>query len=329
MTWGQQATNVKKAEVETAPKTLYDREYYRNLLTAKQSQKTSQVHRMALVAHENACKTGLALSFLDNEIAAGKKVAIIDIDNSASSTVDYVYPDKDNIMIIPILDEADDSVYHDDNSVDHHALVNKTKWFINLLAEEIEEAPDTWGGIIFDGGSTFLKWCEFAMRQSLLEKGVIENEADSFNQKEWRERNRMNRDVLDRLHALPVGKIYNTFHLKAIQEYMDDGTGKKVLMTTGERPDWEKGTMRRFSQQIFLSRYMKKADLAAGVKGDKSLNEGEWCVRATIEEMKGQKMEFVGSTHTVLSVDNGKVTWFGLPFLTDDGVKDDASDTTE
>ena len=329
MTWGQQATNVKKAEVETAPKTLYDREYYRNLLTAKQSQKTSQVHRMALVAHENACKTGLALSFLDNEIAAGKKVAIIDIDNSASSTVDYVYPDKDNIMIIPILDEADDSVYHDDNSVDHHALVNKTKWFINLLAEEIEEAPDTWGGIIFDGGSTFLKWCEFAMRQSLLEKGVIENEDDSFNQKEWRERNRMNRDVLDRLHALPVGKIYNTFHLKAIQEYMDDGTGKKVLMTTGERPDWEKGTMRRFSQQIFLSRYMKKADLAAGVKGDKSLNEGEWCVRATIEEMKGQKMEFVGSTHTVLSVDNGKVTWLGLPFLTDDGVKDDASDTTE
>ena len=329
MTWGQQATNVKKAEVETAPKTLYDREYYRNLLTAKQSQKTSQVHRMALVAHENACKTGLALSFLDNEIAAGKKVAIIDIDNSASSTVDYVYPDKDNIMIIPILDEADDSVYHDDNSVDHHALVNKTKWFINLLAEEIEEAPDTWGGIIFDGGSTFLKWCEFAMRQSLLEKGVIENEDDSFNQKEWRERNRMNRDVLDRLHALPVGKIYNTFHLKAIQEYMDDGSGKKVLMSVGERPDWEKGTMRRFSQQIFLSRYMKKADLAAGVKGDKSRNEGEWGVRASIEEMTGLTMECVGSTHTVLSVDNGKVTWFGLPFLTDDGVKDDASDTTE
>ena len=329
MTWGQGTTTTKKTVAEAAPKTLYDREYYRNLLTAKQSQKTSQVHRMALVAHENACKTGLALSFLNNEIDAGKKVAIIDIDNSASSTVDYVYPDKDNIMVIPILDESDDSVYHEDNSVDHHALVNKTQWFINLLAEEIEEAPDTWGGIIFDGGSTFLKWCEFAMRQSLLEKGVIENEDDSFNQKEWRERNRMNRDVLDRLHALPVAKIYNTFHLKAIQEYMDDGTGKKVLMTTGERPDWEKGTMRRFSQQIFLSRYMKKADLAAGVKGDKSLNEGEWCVRATIEEMKGQKMEYVGSTHTVLSVDNGKVTWFGLPFITDDEVKSDASDTTE
>jgi len=317
MAWGEQQTNTqgKTKKAQQAPATLYDREYYRQLLTTKQQKKSQQVHRMALVAHENACKTGLALSFLEEEINAGKKVAIIDIDNSAGQTVDYIYPNKPNIMVLPMLDESDDSIYNEDNSLNHHALVNKTKWFINLLAEEIEENPNAYGGIIFDGGSTFLKWCEFAMRQSLLSKGIIENEDDSFNQKEWRERNRMNRDVLDRLHALPVPKIYNTFHLKAVQQYMDDGTGKKVLMTVGERPDWEKGTMRRFSQQIFLSRYMKKPDMAAGVKGDKTLADGEWCVKATIEEMKGNKMEYVGSTHTVLSVGNGKVEWFGLPFI--------------
>ncbi len=323
MTWGTQGTAVKKAVVEQAPATLYDRDYYRNLLDG--NRKTTQKYRMALVAHENACKTGLALDLLDNEIKQGKKVVILDVDNSASSTVDYIYPDADNIMIIPLLDEADDSIYHEDNSIDHMALVNKTKWFINLLAEDIEKDPEAYGGIIFDGGSTFLKWCEFAMRQSLLAKGIIENEDDSFNQKEWRERNRLNRDVLDRLHALPVPKIFNTFHLKAVQQYMDDGTGKKVLMTVGERPDWEKGTMRRFSQQIFLSRYMKKADMAAGVKGDKSLNEGAWCVKATIEEMKGSNMEYVGSTHTVLSVNNGKVEWFGLPFLREKVSKDDGN----
>ena len=326
MTLGTQGTAVKKAVVEQAPATLYDRDYYRNLLDG--NRKTTQKYRMALVAHENACKTGLALDLLDNEIKQGKKVVILDVDNSASSTVDYIYPDADNITIIPLLDEADDSIYHEDNSIDHMALVNKTKWFINLLAEDIEKDPDAYGGLIFDGGSTFLKWCEFAMRQSLLAKGIIENEDDSFNQKEWRERNRLNRDVLDRLHALPVSKIFNTFHLKAVQQYMDDGTGKKVLMTVGERPDWEKGTMRRFSQQIFLSRYMKKADMAAGVKGDKSLNEGEWCVKATIEEMKGSNMEYVGSTHTVLSVNNGKVEWFGLPFLREKVSKDgDNTDT--
>ena len=171
MTWGTQGTSVKKAVVEQAPATLYDRDYYRNLLDG--NIKTTQKYRMALVAHENACKTGLALDLLDNEIKQGKKVVILDVDNSASSTVDYIYPDADNIMIIPLLDEADDSIYHEDNSIDHMALVNKTKWFINLLAEDIEKDPEAYGGIIFDGGSTFLKWCEFAMRQSLLAKGII------------------------------------------------------------------------------------------------------------------------------------------------------------
>ena len=61
MTWGQQTSTKTKTAVETAPKTLYDREYYRNLLTAKKTQKTTQVHRMALVAHENAARVSCVL----------------------------------------------------------------------------------------------------------------------------------------------------------------------------------------------------------------------------------------------------------------------------
>jgi hypothetical protein len=60
---------------------------------------------------------------------------------------------------------------------------------------------------------------------------------------------------------------------------------------------------------------MKKADPAAGVKGDKMLSDNEWLVKATIEEMKGNNMQFVGSTHTILGVRDGNVEWFGLPFL--------------
>ena len=86
-------------------------------------------------------------------------------------------------------------------------------------------------------------------------------------------------------------------------------------MTVGDRPDWDKGTMRKFSQQIFLNRYMKKADIAAGVKGDKKLADGEWAIRGTIEEMKGKHMEYVGTTHTILSIKDGKVEWTGLPFV--------------
>ena len=87
------------------------------------------------------------------------------------------------------------------------------------------------------------------------------------------------------------------------------------MMKVGEKPEWDRGTMRLFSQQIFLSRYMKRADSAAGVKADASLKDGEWVVKATIEEMKGQHMEHLGETHTILKVANGGVEWTGLPFL--------------
>ena len=313
MAWGEQAqkTAAKSNSEPTPVQTTFDRSYYLKQFKA-QSQQTE--NRMALVGHENTAKTGLAASFLDAEIQAGKSVYILDVDNSARSTLDYIYPDKDNIKVIPLLDEMDDSIFHDDNSINYMALIDKTKMYVNIIAGLIEDGEDV-GGVIFDGGSTFLKWCEFAMRQSLLSKGIIENEDDSFNQKEWRERNRMNRDVITRIHALPVSKVFFTYHLKAIQQYMDDGTGKKVLMTVGERPDWEKGTMRKFTQQIFLSRYMKKADMAAGVKGDKNLDADEWVVRGVVEEMKGSHMELVGSTHDILRVKDGKVTWYGLPAL--------------
>jgi hypothetical protein len=86
-------------------------------------------------------------------------------------------------------------------------------------------------------------------------------------------------------------------------------------MKVGERPEWEKGTMRLFSQQIFLGRFMRKADAAAGVKADPKLKDGDWAIKATLEEIKGKHMEFVGETHEVLSVKGGKVVWSGLPML--------------
>jgi len=312
--WGAGSKTQPKSNSTATAEIVYDKDYYTKQFTTVGH---TTINRLALVGHENTAKTGLAASLLQKEIEEGKLVYCIDVDNSARSTLDFIYPNKDNIKVIPLLDEMDDSIFHEDNSINYVALVNKTKFYINIIAQQIEDGEDV-AGVIFDGGSTFLKWCEFAMRQSLLAKGIIENEDDSFNQKEWRERNRLNRDVITRVHALPVPKVFFTYHLKAVQQYMDDGTGKKVLMAVGERPDWEKGTMRKFTQQIFLSRYMKKADMAAGVKGDKSLAPNEWVVRGTVEEMKGANMELVGSTHDILRVKDGAFTWYGLDVLKSD-----------
>tara|TARA_R100001082_G_scaffold111148_1_gene93677 strand:+ start:4066 stop:5010 length:945 start_codon:yes stop_codon:yes gene_type:complete len=313
MSWGTQAPQ-QKAETKTAePKMQFDENYYRNLFD--NNRVNTIQHRMAFVGHENTLKTGLALSLLEEEINAGKTVYLFDIDNSAKSTVDVVYPNNPNIVVLPLHDETDDSIFDEDNNVDFKALLDKTSWYVNILADKVNADPESIGGIIFDGGSTFLKWCEHAMRKSLLSRGIIETEDGTFNQKEWRERNRLYRNVLTRLHSLNVAKVYFTFHLKAVSEYLDDGTGKKVLMTVGHRPEWEKGTMRKFSQQIFLSRYQKKADLAAGVEGDRNLKDGEWVVRAKIEEMKGEHIEKVGSIHDIARIKDGKFEFVGLEWL--------------
>jgi len=304
--WGKSTGGATKVSESKDAAPVYGADYYRGLFTAPN--KVSQSIRMALVARENCAKTGLALS-----MRKGRTV-ILDIDNSARATVDYVYPDADDIRVISLMDETDESIFNEDNTINYVALIDKINWMVNLIAEDAENI-DT---VIFDGGSTFLKWCEHAMTYVLQNRSknpVNPEDGDRFNQAEWRVRNKIFRDTIGRLHGLPIDRIFFTFHLKQIKEFVNDGSGKKVLMTVGERPDWEKGTMRMFSQQIFLTRYMKKADEAAGVKGDSSLGEEEWVVKAEIEEMKGKNMEHLGTSHTVLSVNKGKVTWTGLPML--------------
>jgi hypothetical protein len=101
MSWGtqapQQTTETKTAE----PKMQFDENYYRNLFD--NNRVNTIQHRMAFVGHENTLKTGLALSLLEEEINAGKTVYLFDIDNSAKSTVDVVYPNNPNIVVLPMI----------------------------------------------------------------------------------------------------------------------------------------------------------------------------------------------------------------------------------
>ena len=307
MSWGNSSNSAPTPE-----KTGYGKDYYRSMFENNTAQFVPV--RMALIGKENCAKTGLGVSII-RQVTSKGKIYIFDVDNSAKSTVDSAYPDDKEIVVLPLLDERDDSIFNDDTTINYASLIDKVNYYVNIVADKAKEGEDI-AGIIFDGGSTFLKWCEHAMTAVLLRKGTIKEEGDAFNQKEWRTRNQLFREVMTRLHGLAVPSVVFTYHLKDISNYVDNGSGGKVLMKIGERPEWEKGTMRLFSQQIFLSRFMKKADSAAGVKADPSLkNPEDWVVKATIEEIKGKNMEHIGETHTILSVIDGKVEWNGLPFL--------------
>lgn len=305
MSWGSSPKTVE----DVKPK--YGREHMRAVFERQKARQNLTPVRMALVGKENTCKTGLALDLANTD----KLITILDFDNSASETVAHIYPKAKNINVISLYDETDESIFNEDNTTNWTALTDKVGWFINLLSEDIQENPDAHGAVIFDGGSTFMKWCEFAMTESLLRRGVIKEEGDGFNQKEWRERNRIFRDIVNRVHGLSIGKVFFTFHLKDHKTYVDVGGGSKGLMKIGEKVDWVDGTQRIVSQQIFLARYRNKADEAAGVSGDDTLGDKEWVVRATIEEMKGRGMELVGTTHDILNIKDGKVKWNGIKDL--------------
>ena len=309
MTWA-----TTSAKTETAPRKTFGVEHYRQLFDRKRE--AMAPIRMALVGKENTAKTGLALDLALSH--TDKEVVIIDCDNSAQNTVDYLIStgaaDADRIRVIPIIDELDDAMWNDDNTTNWMAVVDKIEWFASFLGE----SSDNVGAVIFDGGSTFLKWCEFVMTDRLIRRGVINDSGDGFNQKEWRERNSVFKGVLDRLTALPIPYIFYTFHLKDQKQYMDIGDGTKALMKVGEKVDWVDGTQRFVSQQVWLKRYTKKGDKAAGVEADKALADDEFAIRAKIEEMKGRNMEHLGTTHEVLNVKDSKVTWNGLPLRWND-----------
>lgn len=291
----------------------FGREHMRAVFERQKARMNRTPVRMALVGKENTCKTGLALDLAG--VADKKIITVLDFDNSARETVAHLYPKAKNINVISLYDETDESIFNEDNTTNWVALIEKVGWVVNLLSEDIQAEPDAHGAVIFDGGSTFMKWCEYAMTGTLLKRGVIKEEGDSFNQKEWRTRNQLFRDVVNRVHGLSLDKVFFTFHLKDNKTYVDVGGGQKGLMKIGEKVDWVDGTQRIVSQQLFMARYRKKADDSAGVKGDDALDADEWVVRATVEEIKGKGMELVGSTHDILHIKKGKVTWNGIPEL--------------
>ena len=177
MAWAQNA----KPKASTA-KPAYTVDHYRDLFNKNAERKLGATPvRMALVGKENTAKTGLALSLsrTPEEVKAGKKVIIFDFDNSAEATVRFFYPNDPNVIVLKLFDEMDDSIFEEDGvTVLWHGLVKKVKAFVTIAGDLVNEGDVA--SIIFDGGSTFAKWCEFSMRESLLERGVTEHEGLSL-----------------------------------------------------------------------------------------------------------------------------------------------------
>ena len=211
----------------------------------------------------------------------------------------------------------DDTIFNDDNSTNYTALIDKMGHFINIVAQKCRDGEI--GAVVMDGMSTFLKWCEHAMTDVLMNRSknpVNVEDGDKFNQAEWRIRNQLFRDIANRAHQLPVDAVFFTAHLKDKKQFADIGNGQK-----GTHENWRRTRMGErhnapFQPTVVDDTIHEERRPPRRVKANPKLPEGAWEIRASIEEMKGFNQEHLGTTHTVLSVKDGNVQWTGLPFLT-------------
>lgn len=140
MAWNKATTEA------TVEKTGYGKEYYINQFKNNRAQ--SVPVRMALVAKENCGKTGFAVS-LCRQVKPKGKIFVVDVDNSAAATLEAAYPDDEEIIVLPLLDERDESIYNEDATVNYANLIDKMNFYVNIIADVSKE--EDVAGIVFDG----------------------------------------------------------------------------------------------------------------------------------------------------------------------------------
>ena len=138
MTWAQPKQTSNQAAVNTVK---YDATYYKELFEKKRE--SHAPIRMALVGKENTAKTGLACDIALNH--TDKRIVVIDCDNSAQNTVDYLLSsgvkNAENIQVLPMIDETDEAMWNEDNTTNWVAVVEKLEWFTAQIGEKLRDWP--------------------------------------------------------------------------------------------------------------------------------------------------------------------------------------------
>jgi len=289
MSWEKTAAQLKEqteGSDKPQPFTAADVEA---LINKKQDLPSSPVC-VVLYGHDGVCKSGICLdSRTPEEIKAGKKVVIIDLDGSAGPLKMKYYPNDDNVLII------DPFLLKDDGDIDYTSTYNKVLAITKYLREN--EQKLNIATVAFDGIDTWLKSCEYVMRYETLK---IDPDAQIHDRWQWAIRNRRYLIPIMSLRRMHCRKIFTT-HYKELKQYVQGN-----LVHLEWVPDWEKSTPGIMFQKIRLTRQTVNNDVI---------------FEAEVEKAKGA-LHLEGSKYVVAKVvllkdkkDKTKFEWFGLMSL--------------
>ena len=245
----------------------------------------------AIHGFQDTAKSGIAMdSRTPDQIEAGYKVAMIDLDDACKPLHNAHWHSDPNIKIInPVQWIASDR----EMIVDYDSTIAVIGSLIKVISDRIISGEKV-ASFVLDGLDKLLTAAELQMRAYLdleIDEGV------SFVY--WRRRNKAFLDILYAAKALSCAKYFITHDKKKDIRKGDNVIGEIVT------PDWYKSVPGMMHQIIHCER-------SSGIDGTVTYT-------ATVEKYKGRP-EILMKKAQVLSVEKGIVTWNGIPPLRSDVV---------
>ena len=245
----------------------------------------------AIHGFQDTAKSGIAMDTrTPDQIEAGYKVAIIDLDDACKPLHKAHWNSDTNIKIInPVQWVISDK----EMIVDYDSTIAVIGSLIKVISDRIRSGEKV-ASFVLDGIDKLLTAAELQMRAYLdleIDEGV------SFVY--WRRRNKAFLDILYAAKSLSCAKYFITHDKKKDIKKGDNIVGEIVS------PDWHKTVPNLMHQIIHCER-------SSGV-------DGTVTYIAIVEKWKGRP-EILMKKAQVLSVEKGIVTWKGIPPLRSDVV---------
>jgi hypothetical protein len=287
MAWSETQKELQAETEKVKPKTFSPTDAA-NIVSGKVKSSPASSICMSLYGHDGTCKSGVLLdSRFPDEIKAGKKVIIIDVDGTAGPLKEKYFPEDENIRIV------DPFMLLPDGEIDYISTYNKILAVVKYIYENEETLNLAAVGL--DGLDTLLKMCEYVMRYEDLK---ADPEAQIKDRWQWANRNRRYLVPIFMLRRLKCRKLFTT-HYKELKQY-----ARGQLIHLDWVPDWEKSTPGLMFQKVRMERTEQ---------GNKVL------FKAHVEKAKGA-LELEGRDYVVAEVDadpknKALPKWHGLQEL--------------
>lgn len=261
------------------------------------SEKTKSQWVMGIYGAEGTAKSGALLDLrTPEEIDNGTKIVVIDVDNSCRPLWEDIWNYDPGIRIFNPLVKIGEGT---DKRPSYIASYRKTIAILSWIEENIE--GENIGYVAIDGFDTFLKWCEYIMKD--VEYGDIDVHNSNVGY-DWGKRNRRYYRVLDWLKSLPVPTIITAHRDK--QKNFDEGTIKD------RGPNWHKGAKQNTADELFQIIEMKKRVRQRGAY-EVATYIGEihkWKGSVELEQKKIKVLE--SKTDPTGDDSDDDYTWYGL-----------------